>query len=378
MSTFASRILDNFPTDIAALPSGEVLVLSWSREGLHLDSYDADFAEVWHLALGDDALGLSVDQRGVPWIVDRRGVSALTGGGDVWHRVSFVPPDGMDVSAFTTVDEDIVFACQHADGMKACEPLLARVAADGTVRWLSTLSSDLMDFESEPPAVGDTGRPQVPEDWVNGYLGAGKLTVSGDALFAPYTEVSRSPLGLGYVIDVADGSLRYTAGVMACGEVTAMNDGEFLVGCGGETTLYDWEGRRKAQWNTNGIHVVRPGDIRVLEISPGGVSQSRIARLLPDGSVVRGDLVDGRHTSRPYIQDNGTIIFVRNGLLTKVRDLAIVKRAVIDPWGEHDITSPRVLPVADGLVTTYSRHLRNARGERDPMRCISGLVRIQF
>jgi hypothetical protein len=367
------------PRDIAVLPSGEILVWSWTGAGHKVDLYDDDLTLLWGLELGNDALGMSIDRCGVPWILDRRGISALTSEGDVWHRVNFAPPEGMDVCASTTVDEDVIFACQHADAAEACEPLLARVAADGTVRWLTVLSSDLVDFNGHPdssgcsPEPGTVDRPQVPSDWLNGYLGAGRLILSGDALFARYTEVRQSPFGLGYVVGVADGILRYTATVAAGNstDVTGMADGAFLVGCMGQTTLYDREGRQRVQWKTAGVHVVRPGDIRVLEYNGG--FQSRIARLLPDGSVIRGDLIDGYHTTEAYIRDDGTVIFVRNGLLTKVQDLLIVARRFLAPFGAHDIMSTRVLPVADGLVTTYSQFLRgDSRGHQ------SGLLRIEF
>ena len=77
--------------------------------------------------------------------------------------------------------------------------------------------------------AGTVERPQIPSDWLNGYLGAGRLILSGDALFARYTQVWQSPFGLGYVVGVADGILRYTATV-AGGDstvVTGMTDGAF-------------------------------------------------------------------------------------------------------------------------------------------------------
>jgi hypothetical protein len=272
------------------------------------------------------------------------------------------------------VGEDVIFACQHARAVKACEPLLARVAPDGGVRWLSTPYSHAIDFDGDPDACPPDHR--VPHDWVHAYFRAGALTVSGDAIFAPYCDMPRTGWGLGYIIDLANGVLRSTAKTMAHNEATAMDGGGFLVGCGHQTTLYDAVGRQQAHWDTSGMHVIRRGDIRVLEMGPRG---SRIARLLPNGSVVRGDLIDGFETSRPYIQDDGTIIFVRNGMVTQVQDLAIVERQDIDGAGEADIMSTRVLPVADGLVTTYARYVRNARGEVDfPIRHISGLVRIEF
>jgi hypothetical protein len=157
-----------------------------------------------------------------------------------------------------------------------------------------------------------------------------------------------------------------------------MGDGAFLVGCGDRTTLWDRDGRQKAQWRTSGMHVVWLNDIRVLEMDNQAPSLSRIVRLMTDGSVMRGDLIDGLQTSHPFIHDDGTVIFVRNGMLTMVQDLASVERQCIHrTMIQNDVMSTRVLPVTDGLVTTYSSDVRNGRGKyEDPIRNESGLVRI--
>jgi hypothetical protein len=64
-------------------------------------------------------------------------------------------------------------------------------------------------------------------------------------------------------------------------------------------------------------------------------------------------------------------------MLIKVQDLAIVERLFLHRSHEADIMSTRVLPVPGGLVTTYSRYLRNVQGKIDlPIRHESGLVRI--
>jgi len=377
MFVIAARELLHHPRDLAVLPSGEVLVLSWSPESMHLDCYDPELALVWHLALGKDALGFSVDGSGVLWVVDRRGVSALTAKGEVWHRIGFRPPDGMDVSGFAFVDGDVVFACQHALYGKPCEPLLTRVKADGTVHWLSTLSSDRLDFDDDVQHSSGMQQPWVPREWFNGYLSAGTLTVSGDVLFLAYTDMS-SGASLGYAVGVADGTLRYTAEAAILDDVTAMSDGGFLIGCSDHTTLYNRHGHPVTQWHCGGIHVVRGSDIRVLEKSNIGLSGSRTARLMPDGSVIRGDLIDGFDTSRPYIDEDGTIIFVRNGMLTRVHDLTIVSRQFIHRSDEHDIISTRVLPVSDGVVTTYSRDLRDSSDRMGMLPHQSGLVRLGF
>jgi hypothetical protein len=50
---------------------------------------------------------------------------------------------------------------------------------------------------------------------------------------------------------------------------------------------------------------------------------------MPDGTVVRGDLLEGYYTSRPYLHSDGTIYFARDGLMIAVRDLLIDERIVI-------------------------------------------------
>jgi hypothetical protein len=72
----AVRELRLQPRDIALLPMGELLALSWSIDGMHLDAYDADLALLWSRDLGEQTLGLRVDPHGAPWALDRRGASA--------------------------------------------------------------------------------------------------------------------------------------------------------------------------------------------------------------------------------------------------------------------------------------------------------------
>jgi|SRR5688572_2316710 len=60
----AARELLRQPRDIAVLPTGEVMVWSWTLEGFYLDAYDAKLALLWTRDMGRRSLGMSVDGNG--------------------------------------------------------------------------------------------------------------------------------------------------------------------------------------------------------------------------------------------------------------------------------------------------------------------------
>ena|SRR5215813_6765666 len=116
MHIAVSRELRDSLTDIALLPTGELVSLSSSAEGMQLDAYDADLAVSWSRKLGAHALGLlCVDSGGTLWVVDRAGASAISRHGEIASRVE---PD---------------------------LPALVRLTRNGTVRGSSRLTSSPSD-----------------------------------------------------------------------------------------------------------------------------------------------------------------------------------------------------------------------------------------
>src|SRR5262245_58487755 len=232
MHITAVRELPLQPRDIALLTTGELLAFSWSTEGMQLDAYDADLALLWSRKLGAQALGLRVDQAGVPWVPDRTGASAFSRRGDIDVRVDAPPFKGMEVAALTFVDDELVFAYQHAASTAPDRPALARVKRNGAVCWSATLSSESITFEGSPrdlPTVNG-GNQLLPSSWTCGYLRAGDLTISGDTVLAVYSDMPRTGLGIGYAVALTDGALRYTTQRGPIHSVKAWSPGAFLVG----------------------------------------------------------------------------------------------------------------------------------------------------
>ena len=373
----AEHELTLLPRDIAAGTGGDVFVLSSSENGWCLAAHDQSLAPLWERKFGPRTLGLYQDPKGVMWVLDRGGASAVNGRGEVDRAVSFSPPDGMEVAACTRIGDDMFFACQHTGDAAACEPLLARVDVDGHPRWIETLHCEQIDFQ-RGAKVG-AGSPWKPDEWICGYLESGTIAVSGDALFVRYAEMPRSGFGTGYAVDMATGRVCFTTAMSFHDQVTALGDGSFLVGRGDETVLFDRTGGVVRYWPTRGLHVVDPSGIRLLEAANVLPSKARIVRLEADGSVVRGDLLDGTATPYPHVMDDGTVLFVGNGLLTAVRDVRIVDRCFVDDPEVRDGFATRIVPVPGGFVTTYSRYLRDDGDDApDPVRHRSLLIKFQL
>ena len=146
MHIAVSRELRDSLTDIALLPTGELVSLSSSAEGMQLDAYDADLAVSWSRKLGAHALGLlCVDSGGTLWVVDRAGASAISRHGEIASRVE--PPvfSDLEVAALAFVEDDLVFAYQHQSDAEPDLPALVRLTRNGTVRWSSRLTSSPSD-----------------------------------------------------------------------------------------------------------------------------------------------------------------------------------------------------------------------------------------
>jgi hypothetical protein len=319
----------------------------------------------------------------VPWALDRNGASAFNRRGDVDARIEAPTLKGMEIAALTFIDDDFLFAYQHAQSTTPDRPALARLGRNGAVRWSSRLTSEAITFDSRPRdgATEDESGRLLPATWVCGYLAAGDLTIAGDTVLAVYADMPRSGLAMGYAVALADGALRYTTAQGPIDQVASRSPGEFLVGYMGygafQTVLYDRGGNRLHRWDSQGHYVISGDDVRVIEMENRGVSRSRLARLNDDGSVIRGDLLEGYSTSEPYLHDDGTIYFARDGMLVAARDLLIDDRIVIRKRSEDGVFHTRVLAGHGGLFSTYSTNVHSASTSTSgSIGHISGLVRV--
>jgi hypothetical protein len=62
-------------------------------------------------------------------------------------------------------------------------------------------------------------------------------------------------------------------------------------------------------------------NIRIIEEGPS--NSNRLGRLLPDGTVLRGDRLQGLRTDDLHVFADGTLLFVREGRLLMARDLFV-------------------------------------------------------
>jgi hypothetical protein len=381
MYVTAVRQLRLLPWDIAVLPGGGLLTLSWSVAGtdldVYLDAYDGDLGTVWSRSLGPGALGLQLDQRGTPWVVHRTGASAFNREGGVSNRMDAPLLEGMEVAGLTFVETDFVFAYQHQETGAPDRPALVRMTRDGIVRWSSRPTAEAVKFDRD---LGDRSTlekqgPLQPTGWICGYGRAGDLVIAGDTLMVVYGDTPWTGLGIGYAISLTDGMLQYVTDPGPIQHVAARGSGVFLIGYSGygtfETVLYDASGTRRNRWNSEGFLVIDGSDTRVIEV--GNPRMSRLARLRSDGAVITGDLVDGFQTSRPYLHADGTVYFARRGMMHAARDLRIDERIPLSGHGPSDDMLTRVVAAEEGLFCAWSSNRPSTSGSFEYM---SGLAHV--
>jgi hypothetical protein len=166
-----------------------------------------------------------------------------------------------------------------------------------------------------------------PRTWLST---AETLDISGEVVLACFSNMPVTGIGLGYALSLTDGALRFTTASGPIQSSAALGGGAFLVGYQGygafETQHYDRDGRVRTRWASQGHYIIAGDDIRVIELTNANPYAMHLARLLQDGSVVRGERLDGHHTSPPSVCPDGTALFFRGGSLLAARDLVIDDR----------------------------------------------------
>jgi outer membrane protein assembly factor BamB len=307
------------PRSVLCLPrSGEILLHEAGQWGTYVEAYDPELLSIWNARFGRSAFSLLLDAKGMPWMLDLAGASALGERGDPLARVAARVPEGMHVSACAWVDDGLVFALHHAPRGPMHAPIVQRVDTDGTLRWSTTLPA--------PLAEERVWRVR-PRTWLST---SETLDVSGDVVLACFSDMPASGIGFGYALSLTDGALRFTTASGPMRSTAALGGGAFLVGYQGygafETQHYDRDGRVRTRWASQGHYVIAGDDIRVIELSNANPYAMHLARLLQDGSVVRGQRLGGYHTSPPSLRPDGTALFFREGALLAARDLVIDDR----------------------------------------------------
>jgi hypothetical protein len=145
----------------------------------------------------------------------------------------------------------------------------------------------------------------------------------------------------------------------------AVDGGRFVLGLEGygifETWLHDRDGALLTTWHTYGHYVPDADGVRVVECDRRSPTASRLARLLPDGELERGDRLRNGQAAEPVVLPDGTLVVLDAGVLLAVgHDLrAAVLAEVVDVgadpsrfWGTVELRD-------DVLVVTAYEHVRD-------------------
>ena len=203
--------------------------------------------------------------------------------------------------------------CSQVDGWTlpteaADPPTLAEVGSDRIV--------------AEHQAVTRIG-PDGGRLWSHACQGnPASACISGDRLLV--TTFSRDyhawgNLGPALLLDLRNGALV----AMLRGERAApLDGGSFILGLEGygtfETWLHDRTGVLRQTWHSFGHYFPEPdGSIRVVECDRLG-GESRVVRLLEDGSIQRGPQLRDDQVPPPLLLDDGTLLILDEGALRAV------------------------------------------------------------
>jgi hypothetical protein len=283
--------------------------------------------------LGSNAVALLAADQSL-WVLDSEGIWACGDGGHCLTPTTVQPHKGMRLSAFGCVGDGFVFAWQHQINTPMRPPILERVNLDGTIRWSVALPVDTIGHKGVVQMSADEGwKPRPIDPWVptTWFTTSRELAVSGDTVLVCFSETPRTGIGVGYVVSLTDGALRFTTETGPISQVAPLGEGAFLVGYQGydafETLHYDRGGLVLDRWSSHGYYVVDDG-VRVIELENVQPSKMHLVRLLPGGAVTKGEWLDGYYTSRPLLGADGTVYFFRTGAVLGASDLWIDERLV--------------------------------------------------
>jgi serine/threonine protein kinase len=392
----AYRDLGFRPIDIAVLATNELLVLVENEsDGLALEAYgltgddsprwDPHIVFLWSRALGVDHYGgLVIDPNGSAWVIDRTGASGYDRFGNVTCRVTVPLPINMEVAALAFAGDDLVSACQGAavDSAASVTELgpgwMVRLTGDGELCWSCTIPN--------PPSYGFE-----TESWSCAHVKPGQLFSSEDCVFAVYRDFRGHGFGVGYIVSLHDGTLRYMTDLGPIDDV-AVAEGAFIVSglghgalqtvllaegafsmsglgyLGSQTVLLDEvTGQHRMRWASAGRLAVAGKHIRVIE--QGASRGNRLGRLLPDRTVLRGDRLQGFYTDDLHVCADGTLLFVREGHLLMARDLLVDFDMPVPPPGRREGTIVCRLAVGQKhFFVTYEQQ----RGDQNTYGVVAG------
>jgi hypothetical protein len=213
------------------------------------------------------------------------------------------------LGTFLALDDGFLVSLDHAPNrLLPLAPRVARLDAEGAVRWCVTLPLDpelLAGGGDMAPGV-----PRFPGTW-SAQAARDPLLLAGQHVLASFMELG-SGQGRSYCLDATTGAHRWTANVPGFVTKAIAGDGLFLTD---GSTLYDPDGQVQCQWEAAGYAVIgndRQPAIRVVgRAAPCWLLQ-------PDGSTQRGPRLASDVASYPVLTADGVTLFWNGGQLLAV------------------------------------------------------------
>lgn len=299
--------------DVIATPQG-------LRRPRRLDMFDWDGRPRWSRAAGQGHDGPRVDAAAMIWVAEPRALIGFDASGDVRERVEVSLDAGEYVAAFVPRANGFIVAA--ARGHRRATGRVLRLDRRGSTLWSTDVSPGAIAYAGVVEARADQGwrvteKPAwKPESWDP--VHREPLLVAGDVVLVGYHEFPRSGIGQRWILDLADGTIRWASSPGPWSHAAIAGDGAFLIGQQGygafRTDLVTNAGIASS-WESHGHYLVTDASTRVVEMENVSTAKLYTATLGPGGVVTRGDRLPGYYTGGPLAFADGSIFMWRGGQL---------------------------------------------------------------
>lgn len=376
------RVLDfeNVVTWIAALPSGELVVLHYAKDASErrLVCLSPDGQPLWtkNLALGPNPLRwpyyrwpVRVAGNGTIWVGYPEELRGFDARGEQVAAIPLKLHEAEQLGTFVVADDAVVVALgAQFMGKGKQDPRIGRLVClslEGKLLSSTELNPKALEFKGVHVMSAETvwqSRPHPPwqpEGWEPD--GFDPLLVAGDYVLATYSE---SGSGIARSYCVRDGQVLWTTEPRPNGNSAIDGNGNFVIGTQGYGA-FECEVRRPTtgevlgSWRTHGPVVVDAAGRTCIMEMDNGARGGHFVRLGVGGAVERGPKLAGYYTAYPAMSAHGVTYLCRAGELVAIdADLrkTVLYTGVI-PNRSNSLMLTRVLITGDTLLFGADRSL---------------------
>lgn len=382
------RVVDfeNVVTWVAALPSGELVVLHYAKDAFErrLVCLSPDGQPLWTktLALGANPLRwpyyrwpVRVARNGTIWVGYPEELRGFDARGEQVATIPLKLHEMEQLGTFVVADDAVCVALgAQFIGKGKQNPRLGRLvwlSPEGKPLSVTKLNPKTLAFEGVHMASAESGwqsrphPPWQPKSWEPDYFDP--LLVAGDYVLATYSE---NGSGIARSYCVRNGRVLWTTEPHPNGNNAIDANGNFLVGTQGYGA-FGCEVRQPAtgevlgSWRTHGPVVVDPhGRTSIVEMD-NSARGGHFVRLAVSGEVERGPKLEGYYTAYPAMSAAGVSYLCRAGQLVAI-DSELRKTVIhtgVIPNHSNSLVLTRVLITGNALVFGADRSLLIFDGE---------------